>query len=184
MPVPEGDLSAYDRDEVPLTESIPAADGTPPEVLFDERWKEAFHGLAYLGAVSKTFEWFGHKFSIRTLTSDEELAIARIVKDWAGTIGEQRAYIIATVALCTDSVDGKGLPTPIGEEPGIDWAIQRFNFVKGRWYRMTIDKVYEQYMILEAEVRELMEQMGKAFGQGDQTPGLSESSDSSIDEDY
>lgn len=177
-------LESYDRDQVPLTGPIPAADGTPPEVKFDDRWKESFHGLAYLGALTRTFEWLGHKFVIRTLTSDEELAIARIVKDWTGTLGEQRAYLLATVALCTQSVDGKGLPTPIGEEPGIDWAIQRFNFIKGRWYRYTVDKVYEQYLILEAEAREVIEQMGKAFSQGDPTPGLNESSDSLTDEDF
>lgn len=177
------ELSGFDRDKVPTPEGTPLADGeTPQEVIFDEKWKDPFYGLAYLGAASRTFEWLGHKFVIRTLTTDEELIIASIIKDWKDTIGFDRAYYTAIAALAVETVDGRGLPTPIGEGPGYGWAIDRFNFVKARWFRAIIDKVAEQYLILESEVRAVLEEMGKAFGQEDQTPGLSESSASSTAE--
>jgi hypothetical protein len=179
MPDVSDSLGAFDRDKLPTPEDTPTADGqTSPDAIFDDRWKDAFHGLAYLGAASRTFEWLGHKFVIRTLTDDEELAIAQIIKDWDGTVAHQRAYMTAIAAMCTETIDGQGLPSPIGEGPGYGWVLDRFNFVKARWFKYTIDKVYEQYLVLESEVRAVLEEMGKAFGQADPTPGLSESSDS------
>lgn len=180
-------LSGFDRDEVPTPEDTPAADGQVPEAaLFDDRWKDAFHGLAYLGAASWSFEWLGHKFVIRTLTDDEELAIAKIIKEWEGTVGYDRAYRTAVAALCTVTIDKQGMPTPVvdEDEPGYAWAIHKFNYAKARWFKYTIDKIYEQYLVLESEVREVLLQMGKAYGPMGQTPGLSESSDSSNGEGF
>lgn len=178
-------LSGFDRDEVPIPEDTPAADGqVSGTALFDDRWKDAFHGLAYLGAASWEFEWLGHKFVIRTLTDDEELTIARIIKDWEDTIAYDRAYRTAVASLCVETIDGKGMPTPVEDEPGYGWAIHRFNYVKARWFKYTIDKVYEQYFVLASEVRAVLEEMGKAYGPAGQTPGLSESSDSSTGEDF
>ena len=178
-------LSGFDRDEVPIPEGTPAADGqVPGAALFDDQWKDAFHGLAYLGAASWNFEWLGHKFVIRTLTDDEELAIAKIIKEWEGTVGYDRAYRTAVAALCTVTIDKQGMPTPVIDEdnPGFAAAIHKFDYAKARWFKYTIDKIYEQYLVLESEVRAVLEQMGKALGPEGQTPGLSASSDSSNDE--
>lgn len=179
------DLTAFDRDGVPTPEDTPEADGQVPEgVVFDDRWKSAFHGLAYLGAASLEFEWLGHKFVIRTLTDDEELAIAKIIKEWEGTVGYDRAYRTAVAAMCIETIDSQGMPTPVEDVPGYGWAIHKFNYAKARWFKYTVDKVYEQHLVLESEVRAVLEEMGKAFGPAGQTPGLNESSDSSTGEDF
>lgn len=183
MPLPsdeaEPSYSSYDPTDVrpdlsadpPLSSPAPEVDGSLPEAdapalpSFDERYVEDFKGLMYLGALTHTFEWLGHKFVIRTLTVDEYLAVALIVKDWAGTIGEARAYSTAVVALATESVDGEALPTPVQTSTnGYAWAYQRFDYVKARWFNWTIDLVYEQYLILEGRARAVFEDMGKRSG--------------------
>lgn len=187
MPVENGDgpeveqetdveYGTFDPYERPLPEDTPAADGTEATSLFDDRFKEPFQGLAYLGALTKSFEWLGHKFVIRTLTQDEELASALLIKEWEGTPGSQRAFVTAMVALCVESVDGQPLPTPISEGNSYAWAYQKFNFVKARWFPTTIDAVYVEYLALEQKAREVVEEMGKASGQEAPTPGSSENS--------
>lgn len=161
------------------SQPVPAADGKIGlGSAFDERYKESFHGLAYIGALSGTFEWLGHKFVIRTLNVDRELAIAALTREWENTAFYQRAYMTAIAALCVQTVDGQGLPVPIGEEEDTyAWARQRFDFVKARWWPPTVDKVYTECLALEDEARRVLDEMGKALGQEVLTPGLSVNSD-------
>src|SRR5215469_14153846 len=76
---------------------------------FDQRYEEPFVGLLYLGALSDEFDWLGHRFVIRTLRDGEKLAIARLIKPYQDTVGTDRAYAAAVVALCTVSVDDDDL---------------------------------------------------------------------------
>lgn len=142
---------------------------------FDERYKEDFEGLAFLGALEARFSYIGHQFRIRTLTVNELLAVGQIMKEHVGTVGEMRAHATAMVALAVQSVDGIGLPAPY-EEGGSDyaWAQQRFDYVKARWFPFTVDYVYERYLLLETRANqvlsEMAEQVKKSPGQ-DSTPG-------------
>lgn len=147
-----------------LAESHGGSDVLPTADVFDERFKEPFTGLAFIGALSKTFSWLGHEFHIRTLTTDEILAVASITAQYEGGLGENRAYITAVVALCTERVDGEMLPYPYKESTGIGWAQDRFNYVKGQWFTYTVDAVYEEYLILEGKVREVLNAMGNVSG--------------------
>jgi hypothetical protein len=146
------------------TESHAEADVNAQAASFDERHKEPFHGLMYLGALSKTFTWAGHEFHIRTLTTDEILIVALITARYEGTLAQNRAYSAAVVALATQSVDGEPLPFPYMESTGHEWADQRFNYVTGKWYSFTIDAVYSEYLVLEAKAREVMNAMGNLSG--------------------
>lgn len=175
----EGSYSSYDPSTVrpaPLapppssdapgdsSEAHAESDVTEPAVAFDERHKEPFLGLAYLGALSKTFMWAGHEFRIRTLTTSEILIVASITARYEGTLAANRAYSAAVVALATESVDGEPLPFPYKESVGIEWAEQRFNYVTGQWFNFTIDAVYGEYLALESKVREVMTAMGNLSG--------------------
>ena len=132
---------------------------------FDEKYSEDLDGLMYLGKLTHEFDWLGHQFVVRTLSADDILAIAQLIQPYAGTVGEQRAYVIATVALAIDTVDGLPLPVPIQvERDSIAWARQRFNYVKSRWFMATIDLVHSEYLVVEHRARVVLEEMGKASG--------------------
>lgn len=127
---------------------------------FDERYKDDFEGLAFLGALEARFSYIGHKFVIRTLTVDELLAAGRIIGEYQDTPAGTRAYATVMVALSVVSVDGKGLPSPIGEgDDAYSWARERFDYVKARWFPFTVDFVYERYLLLEGRTQQVLMEM-------------------------
>jgi hypothetical protein len=131
---------------------------------FDPRHQQTFLGLLHVGYLKKTFTWFGHVFEIKTLSSEEVLEIALAVRDWKDTISEGRAYATATAAACCVSVDGQPLPLPISNEVTDTPFTNRFNYVKNSWHPVTVDAVFNQYILLENQVAEVIEAMGKAVG--------------------
>lgn len=151
------------------SEAEPEAEPLP---TFDPRVRRDFEGLLYLGALTKEFEWMGHRFVIKTLSVDEVLEVAVITQDWLGTMGEAKAYQAAMASACVVSVDGKKMPEPISANPGDSPVRNRFDVVR-RWYPTTLDVVYEQYLLLERRVAEVMDAMGKVNGSSPMasTPG-------------
>lgn len=158
-------------------DGVPAADGSP--VTFsepDEEWQRDLHGLLHIGRLHSTFDYLGHKIRIRTLRIDEELMAATLAQEWAETVGGTKALATAMCALAVEAVDGKALPTPLGEDTDpVAWARERFAYAQ-RWYSWTMDEIYGRYLQLEARVREILDAMGKASGRAGVTPGLSGSS--------
>lgn len=138
---------------------------------FDPKHAEPFQGLLYLGALQTEFTWVGHTFSIRTLRDGEKLAIAQIIKQYADTMGGDRAYGAAVAAMCILSVDGEELPIPIGEsKKAYEWGLQRFNYVVNNWFSTTVNKVFNEYLALEDKALQVVEAMGKASAPVDLTP--------------
>lgn len=168
------DFTSYDPSEATeIPQGTPLGtgqDGASTEPgPFDSRHKEDFEGLAFLGALEARFSYIGHRFHIRTLTVNEILAVAQVVKEHVGTVGEMRAYATAIVALSVVSVDGIGLPIPF-EESGSEyaWAQQRFDYVKAKWFPFTVDYVYDRYQLLETRVNQVLAEMA---GQIKKSPG-------------
>ncbi len=152
---------------------------------FDERHVEPFEGLVFLGALTSTFEWLGHSFVVKTVTGDEVLGAAQIVKPWQGTLGESRAYAIAMAAVAIVSIDGQELPIPVSSEGGeYAWIYQRFNYVKAHWHAPTIDKVYSEFRTLEGKTDAVLEAMEKASGPAASTGGLNAASAGPSDRDF
>lgn len=140
---------------------------------FDERWREDFNGLVFIGALSTTFTWLGHKISIRTITVDEALAIGNLTKAYADTMGAGLAYRTATAAVCVQRIDGEDLPIPLGPDNERNEAYyqDRFDYAKARWFQYTVDEIYTRYLDLEARTRAVVEAMGKASRQRGSTSG-------------
>lgn len=139
---------------------------------FDPRYQEPLKGLLFLGALSDEYEWLGHRFVIRTLRDGEKLAITQVVKPFQDTLGVDRAYAMATVAMAVISVDGEELPIPIGETRRInEWAHQRFEYVRDNWFGPTIDEAYNRVLELEALVYRVVNALGKASAPEASTPG-------------
>lgn len=128
----------------------------------DGKWRDDFDGLLYLGALSGSFSYCGHRFSIRTLNSGEELIVAQLTQEWQGTIGELKAYSIAMCAMAVQSIDGRPMLTPLGEtHDQIEWARERFVYAQ-RWYDPTLTEIYSRYLELENRVKEVIDGLGKA----------------------
>jgi hypothetical protein len=190
MPV-EDKYTAYDPAKTKAQDESRAQDGSVMLVddkgeslpSFDSRYTQDFEGLLYLGALTKTFSWLGHTFIIRTLTQDEVLTVPILMKPWSGTIGEPKAYATAMASICVVSVDGKELPVPVGGGQGdYAWAYQRFNYAKANWFQYTIDKVYEQYLVLEERAQAVIDAMGKASGSVESKDGSNATSAGPTDE--
>lgn len=170
-------------------EAYPAATtvqktGQPVEVHFeepdDDRWREDFTGLLFLGALRGWIDWCGHRIAMRTLNTDEELLIAQLVKDLEGGMGGMKGYATATAGLCVEAIDHQAMPVPLGEHPNqqYKWALERFNYAR-RWFPPTIDTIFDAYLTLEKRQREILVSLGKSSAQGESaTPGLSASSGS------
>lgn len=179
LPPVEGPLDAYvpydlSKARPSVSEPVKAAltdeEGNPlPE--FDEKCQEDFHGLAFIGALSKTFTWLGHRFTIRTMTVEEALAVATLTKQWDETLGGPLAYRTAVAAVVTQKVDGQDLPMPVGAGDRFTYFQQRFDYAITHWFQFTIDAIYNEYLELELKVRQVVDAMGKASGQTASTPG-------------
>ena len=67
----------------PSQEAEPGTGGQqePPLPQFDPRHRDAFEGLIHIGALTETFPWLGHRFTIRTLTTGELAEVALLVAD-------------------------------------------------------------------------------------------------------
>lgn len=170
---PSPRFDPVDENGNPDTQGRPRLVNEQGEILpeFDERQKEDFYGLTFIGALSKTFEWLGHKFTIRTITVDEALNVALLTKQYADTVGGALAYRTAVAAMAVQRVDNKDLPIPVGEDGDLAYAQGRFDYAKARWFQYTIDAIYNEYLELEARTREVVEAMGKASGQTALTTG-------------
>lgn len=140
--------------------------GEPSEVAlpeFDPRYREEFEGLLYLGYLTNEFSWMGHRFKIRTMTSGEYIEAGLAVRPYKDSIGESRAYVAAMVAGCLVLVDGRPLAIPITKDPSDSEFANRFRVILDSWFPWTIDKVYEEFLKLEARVEEILAAMGKAL---------------------
>jgi len=172
-------------------EASPAGDGTASpsgdqitEVHFEEAdtpgWQEDFTGLLQLGALRGWFDWCGHRIALKTLTTDEELLVAQLIREFEGGMGGMKAYATATSGLAVEAIDHQPMPAPLGEHPNqtYKWALERFNYAR-RWYPPTIDAILDAYLQLETRQRQVMAELGKGSGLGaSSTPGLSASSGS------
>ena len=178
------EVKAQDESRAPNGGVMLVDDSGEALPLFDSRYSQDFEGLLYLGALTKSFTWLGHTFVVRTLTQDEILTVPILMKPWGGTIGEPKAYATAMAAMCVVSVDDKELPMPVGDGQGdYAWAFQRFNYAKANWFQFTIDKIYNEYLALEAKTEAVIEAMEKASGSTESTDGSNATSAEPTDED-
>lgn len=128
---------------------------------FPVEFRKDFEGLLYLGKLTDSFEWLGHRFVITTVPVDRVLEVSLLHQEYATTIGDPKAYQTLMVAACIESVDGRQLPSALGpDEPDL---VHRFNYVK-RWYDPTIAVIYDRFLVLEARVEEVIRAMGEAVG--------------------
>lgn len=141
----------------------PEPDGPLPQ--FDPRLRTEFSGLLYLGALTDTFDWLGHRFVIRTLRTGELVGVSLAVKEYIGTDGYLKAWQCAMVGACVVTVDGQPLPPlPLTDRPDDSLVAARCRYVMDHWFPPVPDHIYERYVELELVVREVIKAMGNRSG--------------------
>lgn len=150
----------------PSQEAEPGTGGQqePPLPQFDPRHRDAFEGLIHIGALTETFPWLGHRFTIRTLTTGELAEVALLVAKYEQTQMASKVWQAATVAGCLISVDDRPLPAPLTTDPGDTPLKNRFDYVMARWFPPVLDAVYDRYIRLELQVRDVIAAMGNRSG--------------------
>ena len=115
-------------------------------------------GLLYVGRVTHSFNFGGHRITIATPEANDSLKAALLIKQYQETAGALRALTIAAIATCLVKVDGHVLPRGIMAD-GSDDLEARYNWVS-RLHTTVIDGIYREY-----------ENPGGEGGRGHRVPG-------------
>lgn len=135
---------------------------------FDQRFRDEFEGLLFIGHLTDEFTWLGHRFVIRTLSTDEILEVGLLHKRYAETLADVKAYQGLIVAACIQAIDGRALPQPLGPEDSA--LLERFQQVR-KWYPPTLDAVYSRYLQLESTVAKVIDSLGNPPASSGATSG-------------
>jgi hypothetical protein len=139
---------------------------SPAEEAIDLSPEEqvTFASLLTCGRRSKTLRVFDHTVVVQTLCGDDDLRIGLYVKDYAGTLGEQRAYQIGVSAAGIRTIDGKPLVGTLYTEANPDEMFdEKVKRVAGM-YPTVINKIYRAVLEAEKEFIELATKLGKLEG--------------------
>ena len=152
----ESDAWAKQLLEEPVEVELP----DEPVVQEEESLGAGVLGLLFIGKLTKSFNYQGHDFVIKTLKMGEELEVALVTREFEQTIDYPRALATALVAASVETVDGKPIVTALG--PSEDDLLQRkFEYIKDKWYWPTIGHVYEKYIELLQEQKEALDEFSK-----------------------
>src|SRR3954471_19985771 len=135
--------------------------GTDDELIwqdtFDERWRNAFEGLVYLGKLEGDVDIPYHSFRVKTLTTGEKIKVVALVREHEDSIGYARAYRAAVVSAGLVLVDGK--PLLVGQK-NLDVIPQRYRYLTDNWFDYVIDILYDKINELEGQVLEVLKELG------------------------
>lgn len=115
---------------------------------FSPKVQEDVNGLLWLGSIQDSVEYAGHTFTLRTLKADEELFAARLTQNYQDTLAQGKAWAWAHVSQALVDVDGDEEFCPaLGPDRWAN-ARARFNFCVSRWYWITGEALFNEYLKL------------------------------------
>lgn len=166
------------------TEAPPPVGASPEPPFFDEKGRRVddtpepepeaeelspeeeimFASLLTCGRRSKTIKILDHVVVVETLNCDDDLRIGLFVKEYEGSLGDQRAYQVGVAAAGIRSFDGRPLVTTVYE--GVDEnALFDEKVAKIRkMYPTVVQRIYRAVMDAEKEFVALVERLGKSDG--------------------
>ena len=117
----------------------------------------AFHQLSSVGHLTHTFQAFGHEFTIRTLTIDEEVSIGQLIKHLDGNITQDKALITGIVAASLVTIDGlPAFADPVIDNPSLNLR-EKYRQISEKWHWPIISKINEQYVVLQEKMYQTLE---------------------------
>lgn len=136
-----------------------------PFDAFPEDVRADLDGLIWLGYLEDQFSFCGHDFVIRTIRGDEELMAGLVTKDYVETLGQAKAHVWATVAMCLAAIDGTQDFCPQATPNKKEYARARFQWVSTNWFWPLALFVYNRYTDLLQRQGEALEAL-ELFCQG------------------
>lgn len=141
--------------------SVPFSE--PLELSRDE--ETAFEELLNIGKKTTTDTVFGHQVYLSTLTVEEELLVALLIKPYIGSDGYQRAYKAAVVAASVKEIDGQPVYQALSRDEDDSFVINKKFQKVTSYYPVVVDQMYQKVIELESGLRSLLEEkLGKTFG--------------------
>lgn len=123
-----------------------------------------FASLLTCGRRSKTVVILDHTVVVQTLCGDDDLRIALYIKDYTGTIGEQRAYQIGVAAAGIRSIGGQPIVQTLFENADEAALFDQKVAKVAKMYPTVINRIYRAVMDAEKEFVELTVKLGKSEG--------------------
>lgn len=164
-PIPEDGADSFQLPNMRPEEDLPEEEEKPAEEQAVEELTEEeqrmFTDALYIGRKEKDTKVCGHRVRLATLTVDEELQIALLIKPWLNTDGYQRAYKAAVVAASVREIDGEPVYQPMGYEDAEGLVQRKFERVN-KFYPFFVDQIYATFGELEQELIPLLEKLGKS----------------------
>lgn len=149
----------------PAKEEKPAPEPVEEDIPeFDPAHRQPFKGLLYVGALTRSFELFGHHFTIATPTQTERLQIGQVIEPFQSTVTAEIAYQTALVAAYLVDIDGTKLPEPVVSNPKETALHDRFRWVSENLRRPVLDRIFDECLQLDHQVDDVLAAMGKASG--------------------
>lgn len=123
-----------------------------------------FASLMTCGRRTKVAHILDHTVVVQTLCGDDDLRIGLYVKDYVGSMGEQRAYQIAVAAAGIRTIDGQPLVQSLFAEADNDALFDQKVAKVAQMYPTVINRIYRAVMDAEKEFVELATKLGKLDG--------------------
>lgn len=161
-PPPPSEPEEQPAPPVPEPEDPSIIEEKIPE--FDQRYRESFTGLVYVGALTKNVTHFGHHFTLATPTQTERLQMGPVIQPFAQTATGEQAYMTVLVAAYLTQIDGQPLPQPIFNDPKESALADRFRWVSENLRRPVINALFDDCLELDKLVDDVLVAMGKASG--------------------
>jgi hypothetical protein len=122
-----------------------------------------FNELIHVGHLVEKFDWYNHKFEIRTLTIEEELIIGQLVKEFKDSIAEEKAVAVAIAAASLVSINDKPF-MPKYEKSSFTAIRDRFAYIKENWHWVVIEAINAEYIQMLARLFQILEDVENLSG--------------------
>ena len=119
---------------------------------------DEFNELIHIGHLVRSFEWYNHKFEIRTLKLEEELAVGQIIKEFKDTVAEEKAAAVAIAAACLVSVNNTPFMPRYDKSAYINIK-ERFSYILKNWNWVIIESINGEYVQLLASMYDEIERV-------------------------
>lgn len=139
--------------------------GLDDPIELDEEEEQAFSDLLFIGRKEKVMHIAGHRILLCTLTTDVELQLGLLTKEFQGSDGYARAYKAAVVAASIKEIDGRPLYQSLSSDESEDIAyVVRKKFEKTqKYYPIILEMIYTQVVEMEKELFPLVEKLKKTL---------------------